>query len=77
MDGMEGARRMLPATHALAVPIAGSDGADRSVRPEPALPAALFGRARLLARLLAHARVAAQNDPPTGAASTLPRRRAK
>ena len=75
MDGTEGARRMLPVAHALAVPSAGIDGADRSVRPEAALPTALFGRARLLARLLAQARVAAQKDPPTGAASTLRRRR--
>ena len=71
MAGMDGARRMLPATHALAVPIAGSDGADRKVRPEPPLTAALLGRALLLARLLAQARVAAEKDPPAGIASTL------
>ena len=71
MDGMDGARRMLPAAHALAVPIDGIDGADRSVRAVPAAGAAALGRRRLLARLLAQARVAAEKHPAAGTGSTL------
>ena len=73
MDGMDGARRMVPAGHDLAVPMEGIEGADRRVRVEPAAAtgAAAFGRARLLARLLAQARVAAEKHPVAGAGSTL------
>ena len=73
MAGMDGARRMPPAAHALAVLMDGIEGAERSVRvePPPAAGAAALGRARLLARLLAQARVAAEKHPPAGAGSTL------
>ncbi len=75
MDGSDGARRMPPAAHALVVPMAGIDGADRSVRGTAAAPpvaagTAVLRRARLLARLLAQARMAAVKQP-AGAGSTL------
>ena len=74
---MDGARSMPPAAHAFAVPMEGIDGADRSVRtvPAPAAGTAALGRARLLARLLAQARVAAVKQPAAGAGSTLQRDR--
>ncbi len=73
MDGRDGAGRMPPAAHAFAVPMAGREGADRSVRgaPAPAVGTAALSRARLLARLLAQARMAAVKQPAAGAGSTL------